>query len=488
MAAARIGVVAIVLEGLRPDMVTADVMPNLTWFEQRATAFTNARSVFPCVTPVTAASLATARMPGQHGIPGNEVFLPDVARDRVLDLADHRVLRGLDQSLSGRLLSGETFADRVAACGGEVAIVDAGAAASSFLLNPRAAVHGHWTFSTLGRDATATPQAWDETVRRFGHPPERELPRFEEVTYAANVFIDLVIAEKVPDVALLWLSEPDATAHFREIGSIETENTLRHADRQIGRILDAIEQRQGLEGTLVLILSDHGQITAQGEIDVCAQLALAQFAAGDRAHVNGAALVFTGGGYGALTTTGAGDDATPARAARWLMEQSWVGHVFTAGGNGVEGSVPGTFALSLAGLEGARAAEVVFTFASNGGLDRNGMSGRGLHNSGVATPGGIHGGLNAREMSTLLLAAGPGFEPGLASPVCAGLVDVAPTVLAALGLTAPEDSIGRNLAGLAPVASQSIRIETETGRFSQAVHVTQSCGRRLEMDGRTPSL
>ena len=69
MAAARIGVVAIVLEGLRPDMVTADVMPNLTWFEQRATAFTNARSVFPCVTPVTAASLATALMPGQHGTP-----------------------------------------------------------------------------------------------------------------------------------------------------------------------------------------------------------------------------------------------------------------------------------------------------------------------------------------------------------------------------------------------------------------------------------
>lgn len=318
MSAGRIEALIVVLDGLRPDMVTADVMPHLTGFGARATTFANARSVFPSVTAVAAASIATGALPERHGVIGSAVYWPDIARDRVLDLGNHRVVRGIDQALAGGLVAAETFGDVLAASGRGLTIVDAGAPAASILLNPRARRHSHWTFSTAERDATPTPHAWDEAVARFGYPPERELPRFEEMRFATDVLIDQITGRHPPSVAVLWLSEPDATSRYREIGAIETENVLRHADRHLGRVLDAIDQRQGLDRTLVIVASDHGQITADGGIDVPGQLRLAQIDTATGGQVEGAGLVYAGNGYGAISLTRAGRSGL-GDVARWLI-------------------------------------------------------------------------------------------------------------------------------------------------------------------------
>ncbi|MBC7818845.1 MAG: alkaline phosphatase family protein, partial [Planctomycetaceae bacterium] len=44
----------LVLDGLRPDYVTKDVMPNLYALAQRGVTFTNHHSVYPTVTRVNA--------------------------------------------------------------------------------------------------------------------------------------------------------------------------------------------------------------------------------------------------------------------------------------------------------------------------------------------------------------------------------------------------------------------------------------------------
>lgn len=486
MTSDRTEALIVVLDGLRPDMVTADVMPTLCAFRDRATTFANARSVFPSVTAVAAATMATGQLPGGHGVLGSETYWESVARDRVLDLRDHRVVRGLDQALQGNLVAVETFADVLAGAGRRVAIVDAGVPVASTLLNPRAARNRHWTFSTADRSATATPQAWDEVVARHGFPPERELPRFEEMRYATDVLIGRLIAgEEAPAVAVLWLSEPDTTSRYREIGSTATESALRHVDRQLARVLAAIEERQSLDDTLVVVASDHGQLTVEGEVDVRAQMRLAKFPVGGREHVNGAGLVLAGGGgYGSLTLTSSGDRSLEERAARWLMEQPWVDHVLTAGGCGIEGSVPGTLSLSMAGLAHARCPTVMFTFASHDGLDRHGIVGRGLQGSGGAGSVGTHGGLNAMEMSTVLMIAGPGFEPGHVSRAVAGITDIAPTVLARLGLAPQKAIAGRDLATALAAPRRTVCVETGDGRFRQAVLMGEANGHRLEMNGR----
>jgi phosphonoacetate hydrolase len=490
MASERTAAIIVVLDGLRPDMVTSDVMPTLCAFRARATTFANARSVFPSVTAVAAASMATGQLPATHGVLGSELYWESIARDRVLDLRDHRVVRGLDQAVDGHLVDAETFGDVLARAGQQLAIVDAGVPVASTLLNPRAARHHHWTFSTTDRRATPTPQAWDEVVAQLGFPPERDLPRFEEVRFATDVMVRIVLAgERLPEVAVLWLSEPDTTSRYREIGSTATESALRHVDRQLARVLAAIDERQGLDETLVIVASDHGQITAEGAVDVAAQMQLAQLPVGVRERIDGAGLVLTGGGYGALTLTSSADRSLGERAARWLMEQPWVGHVLTAGGDGVEGAVPGTLSLGLCGLAHARAPTVMFTFSSHDGLDRHGMVGRGLHGTGVAGGGGTHGGLNAMEMSTVLMIAGPGFAPDHICTAAAGILDIAPTILARLGLSASRTLAGRDLSRIQSASRRTVRVEAATGRFRQSVLMVEAngpaaAGHRLEMDAR----
>lgn len=149
--------------------------------------------------------------------------------------------------------------------------------------------------------------------------------------------------------------------------------------------------------------------------------------------------------------------------------------------------MPGTLALGLVGLAHERTADLVFTFASSLALDRHGMPGRGLCYTPAASCeapfGGTHGGLNRMEMSTVLMIAGPGFEAGRTSQATAGIVDIAPTVLARCGLSFAMPGVGRDLAGCEEAFRSVVRIEVGAGGFHQAVVVSEDAGRRPEMDG-----
>ena len=58
----------IVVDGLRPDYVTADLMPRLSRLGQRGIVFTAHHSVFPTVTRVNSSSFVTGSYPETHGL------------------------------------------------------------------------------------------------------------------------------------------------------------------------------------------------------------------------------------------------------------------------------------------------------------------------------------------------------------------------------------------------------------------------------------
>src|SRR4051794_27817933 len=68
----------IVVDGLRPDYVTAAVMPALTALGRRGVTFARHHSVYPTVTRVNAASISTGAYPEMHGLMGNTVFFAKV--------------------------------------------------------------------------------------------------------------------------------------------------------------------------------------------------------------------------------------------------------------------------------------------------------------------------------------------------------------------------------------------------------------------------
>ena len=66
----------IIVDGLRPDYVTSDVMPNLVALGERGVVFQRHHSVYPTVTRVNASSISTGAYPESHGLMDAEVTAP----------------------------------------------------------------------------------------------------------------------------------------------------------------------------------------------------------------------------------------------------------------------------------------------------------------------------------------------------------------------------------------------------------------------------
>ena len=160
----------IVVDGLRPDYVTADVMPNLTALGARGVVFTRHHSVYPTVTRVNAASISTGSYPERHGLLGNSVFIPKVAPSRFLDTADRAALLAIGKA-EGQLLTAPTLAESLQQARHRLLVVSSGSAGSAFLLNHTVAggaiLHGDYTLPETPRRRARGCRScgWRRTLR-----------------------------------------------------------------------------------------------------------------------------------------------------------------------------------------------------------------------------------------------------------------------------------------------------------------------------------
>lgn len=471
-----------VFDGLRPDLVTPELTPNILRLAARGTWFRRARSVFPSVTRVATSSIAAGAPPIVHGIVGNAFYHRAAIADRIFDTSDAAQIRRAEAHHDGRLLAADTFGDVLARAGKRLAVVHTGSAGSAHFINPRARANGHWTFSMHGPDATQTPEAVEEAIKRLGPLPERELPRLQELAYGGRVMTDIVLPTR-PDVALIWFNEPDTTFHYRGLGSPEAMAGLREADRAFGTILDWVEAQADAERIAVIVASDHGQIST-GSVEPLFETAVrGGFDLSAAKAINGATLVATGGISGEIRL-GEGDRGEIERIAAWLMEHPAVGHVFSRNRNGVEGDVAGTLSLDLMGTGHAeRQPELMFILKSTVDADQYGLPGLGAMTPGdVPLGGGMHGGINPHELNTVLILGDAGGH-GEVSQEPAGIIDIGPTVLGLLGLQPAATMMGRNLATPAREEAREARHSASSGAFTQHVDIVEQDGRRFIIGG-----
>jgi phosphonoacetate hydrolase len=474
-------VVVVVFDGLRPDHVRADTTPNILRLAANGTLHARAHSVFPSMTRVATTSISTGAPPRVHGIVGNAFWHLGALADRAIDtskFADLSLLSGADPR---GIVTTETLGERLARAGKSMAVVHSGSSGSAFLINPKARENGHWTFSIHGRDFTVTPEAVDEMVARFGPPPEPALPRFPQMDRATDVFVAHVLAERRPDVALMWLPEPDTSYHYREIGSEDSLSALRHADACLGRVLDAVD----LDTMAVFVLSDHGQITVNEEVPLWDRLRAAGFDAATKGADVG--IVGTSGASGEIRLR-APDAGLRDRIAAFLAEQPEVAMLFSRSRNGVEGEAPGTLAIDLLDLQHDRVPDLAFVLRSSTDADHMGLPGLGLYMGGVPLNGGMHGGLNRHELSTVLVAAGAGIATAGVVDAPVGLPDVAPTILDLLDVPAPESMTGRVLTeARGRPSDETTRVEilatTLGGDRVQVLERAHHAGRRYLVSG-----
>src|SRR5208282_6554081 len=80
--------ILVVCDGLRPDLVTQQNMPNLFAIGREGVRFDRHHSLYPTLTMVNAGALSTGAQPGVDGVLGNTMYFKPVAGSKVsADLA-----------------------------------------------------------------------------------------------------------------------------------------------------------------------------------------------------------------------------------------------------------------------------------------------------------------------------------------------------------------------------------------------------------------
>jgi arylsulfatase A-like enzyme len=436
--------IMVALDGLRPDLVTAANTPHLAALAARGTRFANARSVFPSETRVATPSLITGCRPGAHGMVANTVFDAGVAPERLLRT---KLVADVLAMAQGREspLQRPSLAEHLAPHGQSFALVSAGTQGAAQLLHPAAERLGafRWNVEDTQGETAAEVRA------ALGATPPHGVPNTARVAFAGRVLLEHVLPRHRPDVALLWLSEPDVAFHWAGLGAAETLAALRAADAVLGRVIAWRDAQPDADEIALIVLSDHGHVTGARKLCLRSELVKAGFRAGTGMEPGTDVVVAPAAAPGLWLR----DPALAPQIAEFLARQPWAGPLLARDPAILpEGQA---FPLAMLGSAHARSADLVATFAGEEGPDGWGLPGTAPFDApDVPEGGGMHGGLHRAELATVLVMQGGAFRAGAVALEPADLTDIVPTLLHVLGLRG-EGMEGRVLhAALDPAKDQ----------------------------------
>ena len=432
-------ILIVAFDALRPDMVTPELMPNLTAFAEAGVRFCHSRATFPTETRVNQAALVTGCYPVRHGIVGNKFMDPVASPGKLFNTGDEAELAAGDRRLGGQLMDVPVLGETLAGRGMDLAVVSAGTPGGTRMLHHKAERLGGFRFSLHRPDASVPAERIAAVIDRIGPIPAHEIPSLTWLTYATDAYLEYVEPELAPEVAILWLCEPDNSYHYRGIGSAENLAAIRHADAEFGRILARRDASAMGDRLQIVTLSDHGQLTvAAAPLDLSAQLTAAGFAVGATVGPGmNADLSLVLDSAGGITLRDS-DPRLMKAVVAWLQSQPWCGPVFTRDGRGC-------LTHCQVGLDHPRAPDIALVLRSDDTPNAHRLPGSSRHDSNYPVGGGLHGGLHEVELATWFAAHGDAFQSGRVSALPTGIVDVLPTILHVLGLEVPSWTQGRVL-------------------------------------------
>src|SRR5690606_35566994 len=149
----------------------------------------------------------------------------------------------------------------------------------------------------------------DKVVARLGNIPEATAPNFERMTYSTNVLMEVIYPNYNPDLCVFWMKDPDMSSHLLGVTAAETEAAQKNCDDNFGRILAWWRAGNGPEN--IIVMSDHGQITGQRQLETL-DIIPAEFGEASIGSFSGIYLNDK-------------SDAEKARVDAWLVEQEFCG-------------------------------------------------------------------------------------------------------------------------------------------------------------------
>lgn len=467
-----------VVDGLRPDSINPTDTPAIARLRDEGVEYLNSHAVFPTVTRVNAAALSTGMYPATNGLVSNDMYVPAVNPRAPFSTGDFRQLLKLEE-VSGRILFAESLGEILHARGKRLVTLSSATTGSGLLLNPGAprgvgiTIHGSFDRGTL---AAYPKEVNDVVLQRFGPPPAAATPESAHVEWTDNVLRDYVLPELRPDAVIDWLAAPDAAQHSDGVGSSQARDELKKSDGSIGRTLAKLGSLGLLSRTDVFVLSDHGFVHQNIGVDVIG----AFVQSGLKRARDSTELVVASNGQSGLVHLEDRSRERTAAVVRFLQQQDWVDAIFTRGPDPVEG----TFSLDLIhAANPARGADIVFSLSWGSDPNPFGVPGTQTIHSATRTGrleggGSGHGGLSPWAVRNTLIAWGAGVKSRTQVRAPAGLVDIAPTMLALLGIDAGVRFDGRVLrealrSGSGEPPSDARVLSTQAGPYRASIQLSR---------------
>ena len=251
--------IVLVIDWLRPDSITPEVMPNLDRLKGAGVWYAHSHSVFPTVTRVNTASISTGMLPSRHGIASNSVYLPAISKS-VLSNGDYRNLLSLGEANGGRVVGPKTLHEYLQAASINYVAVSSGSTGNALLLNPTAP-HGNGRLINGGFEngaRVAFPDSLNAALlSKFGAVKGGE-DGDQALLWIERVLREYVLETMNPQVIVDWMGRSDSAQHGYGVGSPEALAALRLIDGQIGLLLERVRHMNLEDRTDIIVTCDHG--------------------------------------------------------------------------------------------------------------------------------------------------------------------------------------------------------------------------------------
>ena len=199
--------VVVVLDGMRRDLIDEAPHAGARAICRAAShSFAAHRSMFPSATRVVSASFATGCTPARHELQGNTLALLEDGR-LVYHDAGHPDFLQHKRRVTGRSLAVPTLAERLAPHGGMILFSNVSPGAA-YAHDPDG--HGH-VYHRAGSFAPGRKRLEGAQALNIAQDAAGE-------SAMTARFIDEVLVERKPPLAILWMGEPDATQHTAAAG------------------------------------------------------------------------------------------------------------------------------------------------------------------------------------------------------------------------------------------------------------------------------
>lgn len=406
------------------DVAFMRTLPNFGWMLNRGALVREVQPVYPSFTYPCHVSIMTGCYPDRHGIPHNEQIKAGV----------HPVPWYTQRSLVKKRFLAEYARD----AGYSTCLINWPVSAGANVdINLPMCMPMHYTGDNPRQfyEGWATPDVLDRYFWKYGYLL-CGLNRM--INGSLDAFTDAVAPDIIrdygqPDVMFVKMCDLDTVRHRLGVQSETAREQLKKHDCELGVLMECIRRWGDFDNTNFVVMGDHGQTDVARVLNFnrVLQEADMQTLGPDGKLASFDAYCHSTGACGWIELRDPDDPALCARVHRLLLEakdggQYGLGYVFTKEEAKEQFHLTGPFDFIIEGSE-----PISFSFDPSAPLFQDTAPGD------YKTSPGTHGGLPWRDHRTTFFACGPAFEPG-AVVEHASLVDEAPTMARALGLTMPD--------------------------------------------------